>query len=443
MCKLRLSWLVWLALLLTGCGSSVDTGQLDLCRQVLPALHPDGTELKEMRFASAGPRDVRIDYTAREPDDQTRVHNATCRYAGSRLDANKLDLVALETDGAPLGDARLLYLKRFWLGAAPASETADLPSVPEVPATVAYAAQQSINALALAAIYGLLGVAYSLVYGLVGRINLAFGDIAVIGAYASIGGVAAFATFGLTDPIGGLALALLLAVIPTAIWSWCLGAGVIRPLHMRFREGQPILVATAAAAVSIQEFLRLFEGVRERWLPPFFSGPVPLARAGRFVVTVSPIQLYIAGAALSAAFALLYVMARTRFGREWRAFADDPTTAAMFGVSPGRILSMTFLLAGLSAGFAGWIVAVYYGNVSFSMGTMFALKALLAAIVGGIGRVEGALMGGILIGLVEAVWSAYFDISSRDMVLFSCLVLIFVLRPGGLLGLSGPTPRDV
>jgi len=125
------------------------------------------------------------------------------------------------------------------------------------------------------------------------------------------------------------------------------------------------------------------------------------------------------------------------------AFADDPVAAMLFGVSPARILSATFILAGFSAGLAGWIIAVYYGNVSSSMGTILGLKALLAAIIGGIGRIEGVLIGGILIGLVEATWSAYFDIGLRDIVVFSILIVMFVLRPGGLLGISGPHVRDV
>ncbi len=444
---MRKVWLgiaLCLPLLALGCAGTTDSAQIDLCRHVLPALHPDGTILREIRIAPVDPQTVRVEYAAREPNSASRAHFAACSFEGGRYDAGRLNLVGVDTDSGALGEARLLYLKRFWLAPMAGGEIeAPLPPVPEIPRGLAYAAQQAINALALAAIYGLLGVAYSLVYGLVGRINLAFGDIAVVGAYAAIGGVAAVATFGWNDPISGLALALLVAAVPAALWSWCLGNGVVAPLHLRFREGQPILVATAAAAVFIQEFLRLFEGVRERWLPPFFSGPIPLMRAGRFVVTVAPIQLCVAAAAFAAALGLLVLMARTRLGREWRAFADDPSAAAMFGVEPARILSVTFMLAGLCAGLAGWIVAVYYGNVSFSMGTMFALKALLAAIVGGIGRIEGALLGGILIGLIEAAWSAYFDISSRDIVLFSLLVIIFVLRPGGLLGFAGPSPREV
>ena len=132
--------------------------------------------------------------------------------------------------------------------------------------------------------------------------------------------------------------------------------------------------------------------------------------------------------------------ARTRFGRSWRAFADDPATAALFGVDGQRLLAATFLLAGLLAGLAGWIVAAYYGNVSHSMGAMLGLKALVAAVVGGIGSVPGAFLGGVCVALIEAVWSAYFDITARDIVVFSLLIVVFVLRPGGLLGFAGPKP---
>ena len=108
-----------------------------------------------------------------------------------------------------------------------------------------------------------------------------------------------------------------------------------------------------------------------------------------------------------------------------------------------RLFAATFLLAGLLAGLAGWIVAAHYGNVSFSMGAMLGLKALVAAVVGGIGSVPGAFLGGVCVALIETGWSAYFDIEARDIVLFSLLIVVFVLRPGGLLGFTGPTPRDV
>jgi branched-chain amino acid transport system permease protein len=436
-----------LLLPLSGCLGSVDTEQVRVCRQVLPALHPDGTELREIAVAPAalGSQGVRIDYEAREPGEPTRRRFATCGFGGSVFSSRRLDLVAVDTDVGSLGEARLTYLNRFWLGgpagAAPAPSQA--LSVPEVPLAAAYALQQFINAVALAASYALLATAYSLIYGLIGRINLAFGDITVLGAFGALAAVAAAAALGLADPIGGIVIALTIAAMLAALWSWFTGVAVVAPLHARHRLGQPILVATVALSIAIQEFLRLSGGAHEHWFPSVFNETLPLARAADFVVTVTPIQLIIAAAALGAAAAVLALIARSRFGREWRAFADDPWAAALFGVAPRRLLASTFLLAGALAGLAGWVIAVYYGNVGFAMGTMLGLKALVAAVLGGIGSVAGAFLGGVLVALIEAGWSAYFEIGYRDVVVYSLLIIVFVLRPGGLLGFSGPQPREV
>lgn len=433
---------------LAACVAPVDTEQLRVCRLVLPALHPERTELRETGYAGAalGRQGVRIDYAARELGAAPRARHATCGFGGSVFGGNRLDLVAVETDDGPLGEARLTYLNRFWLSAfaVAASERVEAsPSVPEIPLSLAYAAQQLVNAVALAAIYALLATAYSLIYGLVGRINLAFGEIAVVGAFGALGAVAVASALGLADPIGGIAIALTLAAGLAALWSWFTGISVVAPLHARHRLGQPILVATAALAIAIQEFLRLSRGAHEHWFPPLFNEALPLARAGPFVVTVTPMQAIVAIVALGAAGAVLWLLARSRFGREWRAFADDPAAAALFGVAPRRLLAATFVLAGALAGLAGWIVAVYYGNVGFAMGTVLGLKALVAAVLGGIGSVPGAFLGGVLVALIEAAWSAYFDIAYRDVLVFSLLIVVFVLRPGGLFGFSGPRPREV
>jgi branched-chain amino acid transport system permease protein len=432
-----------------GCAGPVDSEHVRLCRLTLPALHPEGTEIREIRVTPTGAdrSGVRIDYAAREPGAAMRVRYVACGFDGTTLARDGIDLTSLETDRGALGEARLLYLKRFWLAPARAEQgplpTAELRALPQIPGSVAYAAQQLINAFALAAVYALLATAYSLIYGLVGRINLAFGEIAVLGAYGAIGGVAAIVALGLGHPLLGLGVAFAVAAALSAGWSAVIGRHVIAPLHARHRLGQPILIATAAVALTAQELVRVVQGPRERWLTPVLSEPLPLARAGDFVVTVTPMQLLIAGAALFAAAGVLWLLAYSRFGRSWRAFADDPGTAALFGVDGARLLATTFVLAGLCAGLAGWIVAAYYGNISFSMGAMLGLKAVVAAVIGGIGSVPGAFLGGICVALVEAVWSAYFDIATRDIVVFSLLIVVFVLRPGGLLGFAGPTPRDV
>jgi branched-subunit amino acid ABC-type transport system permease component len=434
-------------IVLAGCGRVTDSEQLRLCRLVPPVLHPDGTEIREIRVtpASLGRSGLHIDYAAREPGAQRRVHFVTCGFGGTTFERDRLDLVAVETDEGALGEARLLYLKRFWLseaereGAKPATPQTLL----EFSVGTAYALQQLVNAIALAAVYALLATAYSLIYGLVGRINLAFGEIAVLGAYGAIGGVAAAVALGIGDPILGLALAFVLAAAISAGWSVVVGRVVIEPLHARHRLGQPILIATAAVALSVQEFLRISQGARERWTPPVFNQPIALARAEDFIVTVTPMQILVACLGMAAAGGVLVLLGKTRFGRAWRAFADDPGTAALFGIDGKRLLASTFLLAGLLAGLAGWIVAAYYGNISFSMGGMLGLKALVAAVVGGIGSVPGAFLGGVCVALIEALWSAYFDITARDIVVFSLLIVVFVLRPGGLLGFAGPQARDV
>ena len=443
--SLRLVTLL-LLLPLSGCLGSGDSEQLRVCRQALPALHPDGTVIHEIGAVPVplGRQGVRIDYDGQEPGEPVRRHFAACGFGGNVFSTRRLDLVAVDTDQGPLGEARLAYLNRFWLGGAPAAAgPSEVPSVAEIPLSAAYALQQFINAVALAASYALLATAYSLIYGLIGRINLAFGDITVIGAFGALSAVAAAAALGLADPVGGLAVALLMGAALAAAWSWLTGVVVVAPLHARHRLGQPILVATVALSIAIQEFLRLSGGAHEHWFPALFNQTLPLARAGAFVVTATPIQLIIAAAALGTAAAVLALIARSRFGREWRAFADDPAAAALFGVAARRLLASTFLLAGALAGLAGWIIAVYYGNIGFAMGTMLGLKALVAAVLGGIGSVSGAFLGGVLVALIEAGWSAYFEIGYRDVVVYSLLIVVFVLRPDGLLGFSGPQPREV
>jgi branched-subunit amino acid ABC-type transport system permease component len=446
-----MSWcraLLGLALLcLAGCAAALDSEQLRLCRAALPALHPDGTGIREIRHAPAAPGGVgiRIDYATQEAGQAARARFAACGFAGKSFERGRLDLTSVETDEGALGEARLLYLKRFWLAdfEARIGERASVePSGPALAPAVAYALQQVINAVALAAVYALLATAYSLIYGLVGRINLAFGEIAVIGGYGAIAGVFTAAALG-AGPVAALALALALGAALAALWSLVIGRAVIARLHARHRLGQPILVATIAVAIALQEFLRLSQSARERWVPPVFNAPLGIAHSGDFAVTVTPMQIAVAAIAFAASASVLLLLARSRFGREWRAFADDPAAAALFGVNARKLMAETFVLAGLLAGLTGWIIATYYGSVSFYMGTALGLKALVAAVVGGIGSIPGAFLGGVLVALIEAFWSAYFDITYRDVVVYALLVIVFVLRPGGLIGFAGPTPREV
>jgi branched-chain amino acid transport system permease protein len=170
---------------------------------------------------------------------------------------------------------------------------------------------------------------------------------------------------------------------------------------------------------------------------------MPLLRAGSFVVGVTPVSLVTGGVAVGAAAGLLMLMRRSGFGRAWRAYADDPKAAALSGVDGRGLLVRTLALAGGMAGLAGTLVVVQYGGLGFAGGFQLGLKALIAAVLGGIGSVAGALVGGIAIGAFETLWSAYFPIEMRDVALYASLVAVLVFRPGGLLGTRDPGPREV
>lgn len=431
-----------LGLMLAACASVVAPDHLRICRDVMPALHPEGTTIREIRYGPVAGYEhaVRIAYLGREPGHDNRSHHVICVFAGGGADAARFDLVRLETERGALSPVRLLILKRWWLGdAAVAAQAAARrqaeAAVPAVPMALAYGLQQTANGLVPAALYGLLAAAYALVYGLVGRINLAFGDIAVAGAYGAIGLVAITAASLGPGPALGLALAV--GGLTAAATNLAVGRMIVAPIIDRRQSGQAMLVATVGLAVALAEGLRLAHGAFVRWAPPIASDPIPIVRAGTFVATVTLNQVGVVGLALTSALGLIWLMRSTAFGRAWRAFADDPGMAALCGVDRGRLITLTFALAGALAGFAGFAHAVHFGSVHFATGTVFGLKALVAAILGGVGSVSGAFVGGLVLGLAETAWSGYLPGEWRDVAVYAALVLLIVVRPTGLSGTNG------
>jgi branched-chain amino acid transport system permease protein len=279
------------------------------------------------------------------------------------------------------------------------------------------------------AVYALLAAAYSLIYGLVGRINLAFGALAATGGYAAAFG----ASLAHGAPPGYVLMtAGVLGVAVAAAWGATSGRWAFAPLAGA--SGQQTLVATVGLAIFLSELLRLTQGVRPNWVAPVLNAPFGLARAGDFVVTTSADALFSASVALGAGTALVVAMQFSRFGREWRAYADDALAAAMFGIDPRAIFLKTFGLASALAGLAGFVMTMFYGAVGYDAAATLGLKALVAAIIGGVGSIPGALIGGILLGGFEALWSSAFAVDYRDVASFALLAVLLALRPGGLLG---------
>ena len=198
--------------------------------------------------------------------------------------------------------------------------------------------------------------------------------------------------------------------------------------------GQHILIATIGVSIAWQEAMRLTQGTGNRWISPLMNRPLGIARAGDFIVTLTPMALVVAAVAACVAWAIVIAMRRLRFGLKWRACADDPIAAAMLGIDQGAILARTMVLAALLSGLGGVLTTLYYGGVGYAGGLVIGLKALIAAIVGGIGSIHGALAGALLVGLTEALWSAVLPLEFRDPLLFVGLVLVLWLKPSGLYG---------
>jgi branched-subunit amino acid ABC-type transport system permease component len=338
---------------------------------------------------------------------------------------------------------RLHVLRRFWLeregAAADPQPVTNAGEAPTVPRPLAIGLQHLLFALPPIAIYALLAAAYSLVYGLVGRINFAFGELAAVGGYAAF---LAFAVMGSSPGLqAALTAALLMAVGAALAYGHGSARFVFAPLARA--TGQQIMIATVALALVLQEFLRLAQGAKQLWLGPMFNTPYAVVRSGDFLVTVTPVALAAVLACLLVALGMLGVMRWSRFGRAWRACADDPGAAQMLGIDRSRVLLVTFALASGLAGLAGYVVTVYYGTFGYAGGFVLGLKSLMAAIAGGIGSVPGAFLGGIVLGSVESAWSALFPIELRDLVVFCLFSALLIARPHGLFGFAAPLQTKV
>ena len=372
-------------------------------------------------------------------------HRLVCRYGGSGFAAGRLTLTGVELDrrGTALSPVRL-HMLRVWLGLFDQQRRTAVRDAAGGTAAVeaVYLLQQLINAIVLSCCYGLLAIGYTVVYGLIERINLAFGELAMVGGMTTILGVTAYLALGggAVLPIALLSV-LFIAMLNGAVYGWTTERMVFRP--MRSTTTQAPLIATIGLAVALQEYVRLVQGSRDHWLQPAFSDSVVLADAQGLTASISLGQMLVFAATAGLFGALLAMLKRSGFGLRHRACADDMGMAALLGVDVNRTVAVTFIVGGSFAAAAGVVLTIYYGFANFFMGHMIGFKALTAAIVGGIGSVPGAMLGGLLIGLVETLWSGYLPIAYKDIAVFGLLTTALIFRPQGLLGHSPPADRRV
>ena len=296
-----------------------------------------------------------------------------------------------------------------------------------------YFAQQLINGLTLGCIYGLIAIGYTMVYGIIGMVNFAHGDVFMVSAF-----IALIVLMVVTQMIGigSLVLALILVLIAgmvlTSLWSWAIERVAYRPLRGSFRLAP--LISAIGMSIFLMNFVQVVQGPRNKPAPSMLNEVITLSHSSLTPVTISYKQIMIVMVTVILLSAFWYLVQKTSLGRAQRACEQDRRMASLLGVDVDRTIALTFVMGGALAAVAGVMYLVYYGVVSFSDGFVPGVKAFTAAVLGGIGSLPGAVIGGLLIGLIETLWSAYFSTDYKDVAAFSILAITLIFMPSGLLG---------
>ena len=296
--------------------------------------------------------------------------------------------------------------------------------------------QQIINGLVLGSMYALIALGYTMVYGIINLINFAHGEVLMVGALTSWSAVGALQNWQPDMPGWALlALGLLAAALVCAVLNFC----IEKIAYKRLRNSPRLapLITAIGMSILLQTLAMII------WKPNY--KPYPFLLPGAFDIggaTITYTQVLALGLTAVSLAVLSYIVSRTSLGRAMRATAENPRVAALMGVKPDWVISATFIIGAVLAAVAGVMWAANYGSVNHTTGFLPGLKAFTAAVFGGIGNLPGAVLGGILLGLVESIGAGYLSdwtggfLGSHyvDILSFGILIVILVFKPSGLLG---------
>ncbi|MEQ1673590.1 MAG: branched-chain amino acid ABC transporter permease [Candidatus Nitrotoga sp.] len=295
--------------------------------------------------------------------------------------------------------------------------------------------QQVINGLVQGSVYSMVALGYTMVYGILGLINFAHGEIVMIGAMVALSVIQLLTGAGF--PIFFILLiSLMLSMIVCMVIGYSMERIAYRPLRNAPRLA-PLITAIGLSIV-LQTLAMMFWGREYHSFPPLFTNDsVHIAGA-----IITEVQIIIIIVAMSMMGGLLMLVHRTRLGRAMRAVAENPSAAALMGVNSNSVISITFVLGSALAAIAGIMISANYGIAHYLMGALLGLKAFTAAVLGGIGNLRGAMLGGLLLGLIESLGAGYIgDLSGgflgshyQDVFAFFVLIAVLIFLPSGLLG---------
>ncbi|WP_341987573.1 branched-chain amino acid ABC transporter permease LivH [Azorhizobium sp. AG788] len=293
--------------------------------------------------------------------------------------------------------------------------------------------QQLINGLTLGSIYGLIAIGYTMVFGIIGMVNFAHGDVFMVSAFIGLIAFLLLTTvLGMSSIFLVLSIVLVVAMIFTGLLSWVIERVAYRPLRGSFRLAP--MISAIGMSILLANFVQVAQGPRNKPLPPVIPDVIVLMDNNGYQVTLAYKQMVIMGVTVLLLAGFWYLVQKTPLGRAQRACEQDRKMAALLGVDVDRTISLTFVIGAMLAAVAGVMYLMYYGVVNFNDGFVPGVKAFTAAVLGGIGSLPGAVLGGLLIGLIETFWSAYFSIEYKDVAAFSILAITLVFMPQGLLG---------
>ncbi len=294
--------------------------------------------------------------------------------------------------------------------------------------------QQLINGLALGAVYALIALGYTMVYGILQLINFAHGEVYMLGAYLGIIVLGILTALGL--PAYSLPLTIFITLGLSMLFCAAYGATIERIAYRPLRSASRLapLISAVGMSIILQNIVMLLQGKEYKYLPPVIS----FEGYALFGARISPVEIFILGSSILLMLALQLFIVRTKMGKAMRATAQDRIMAGLAGININQVISVTFIIGSALAAVAGIMVMLSYGVVHFFMGYTAGLKAFTAAVLGGIGSIPGAMLGGFMLGIIENFGASYISSVYKDAFAFVVLILTLIIRPSGLIG-----PREL
>ncbi|NHB93031.1 high-affinity branched-chain amino acid ABC transporter permease LivH [Photorhabdus cinerea] len=295
-----------------------------------------------------------------------------------------------------------------------------------------YFLQQMLNGVTLGSTYALIAIGYTMVYGIIGMINFAHGEVYMIGSYVSFIVIAALMMMGID--LGWLLVtaAFLTSIVIASAYGWSIERVAYRPV--RHSKRLIALISAIGMSIFLQNYVSLSQGSRDLALPSLITGQWVLGESDGFSASITAMQLTIWIVTFLAMLVLTMFIRYSRMGRACRACAEDLKMTSLLGINTDKVISLTFVIGAAMAAVAGVLLGQFYGVINPYIGFMAGMKAFTAAVLGGIGSIPGAMIGGLILGISEALTSAYLSTEYKDVVSFALLIIVLLFMPTGILG---------